>query len=480
MATALATLFRWSMSPILGDRAPFFMFIPSIIVTAWLGGFIDGVATTVLSIVVARVLILKDDSKNFVIPSQSLLFLIYASLGVVISGLVTSINRARIRAETAQNELSAAKEALEAAGRAKDAFLASLSHELRTPLTPVLMTVSALEADPLTPRGIREELGMIHRNIQMEAQLIDDLLDVSRITQGKLSLRFELMDAHVKIENAVEICRSDMNGKRLKLNLDLRAKQHCLRADPGRFQQVVWNLVKNAAKFTPEGGSITVTTSDVDGNRLRIQVVDDGIGIDPEMIPQLFNAFEQGGRETTQQFGGLGLGLAISKAIVDAHGGILTASSEGRGKGACFTIELPDTELKQVSPDALPEAPPNTQCRGVRILLVEDDDASLRVMTRILTKSGHVVTAVQGVAAALKASQGQDFDLLISDLGLPDGSGLDLMNQLRPLKGIALTGYGMEEDVRRSHDAGFLTHLTKPIGAGQLEMAISKLLLLES
>lgn len=242
------------------------------------------------------------------------------------------------------------------------------------------MTVSALEADPNTPREIRRELGMMSRNIQMEAHLIDDLLDISRITEGKMSLEFELMDVHAKIRDSIEICRSDLNGKRLRLKLNLQAKRSWVRADTSRFQQVVWNLIKNAAKFTPEGGSIRVTTTDVAGDRLRIQVMDDGIGIDPEVIPQLFKAFEQGGQETTRRFGGLGLGLAISKAIVDAHGGTLSASSEGKGTGATFTVELPDATLGQDSNCDLSEVKPRAYREGRRILLVEDDPPTLRVL----------------------------------------------------------------------------------------------------
>lgn len=475
-ATGFATLIRWLLNPILGDRAPFFIFIPSIIVTAWFGGFIDGVATTALSMVLARLLIINSDSKNFVIPSQGLLYLIYATLGVIISGLIRTMNQARIQSETARDELRAAKEALESAGKTKDTFLAALSHELRTPLTPVLLMVSAMEADPETPREFRRQLGSIRRNIQLEARLIDDLLDVSRITQGKMSLEFQIMDAHAMIVNAVEICRGDMDGKRLAFHLDLRAGRHCVKADAGRFQQVVWNLVKNAAKFTPEGGSITVTTDDIGGNRLRIQVIDDGIGIEPESLPYLFDAFEQGGRETTRMFGGLGLGLAISKAIVDAHDGTLMASSEGRGKGATFTVELPEATFGQVSRGDLPELGPPSHREGRRILLVEDDAATLRVMTRILTMKGHDVTPTGSVASALEASHGRDFDLLITDVGLPDGTGLDLMSRLRPIKGIVLTGYGMEDDMRKTREAGFSAHLTKPIGAAQLEMAIENLL----
>jgi PAS domain S-box-containing protein len=373
--------------------------------------------------------------------------------------------------ERKQAERSAqeAREAAEAANRAKDAFLAALSHELRTPLTPALIALPALESDPRLPADLRDEVAMIRRNVVMEARLIDDLLDLTRIAQGKMHLHVDAVDSHAKIRNALDICQGEINRKRLRVSLGLHAGRHFVRADPGRLQQVLWNLVSNAVKFTPEGGQIGVTTEDAPGDRLRVRVSDTGIGILPETLPRVFDAFEQGQRE----FGGLGLGLAIAKRLVEAHGGTLTAASEGRGRGAAFTVELADA---MPPPEAAPVPPPGDTAEGgrrpLRILLVEDHRDTLRALARLLRSLGHEPSTAETLASGLEAAAVGDFDLLISDIGLPDGSGCELMSRLSPLPGIALTGFGMDGDVRKTREAGFVTHLTKPVDPRQLEEAI--------
>ena len=373
-------------------------------------------------------------------------------------------------------------EQIAAANRAKDHFLAMLSHELRTPLTPVLTTVHLMEADPALSADQRESLAVIRRNVEMEARLIDDLLDLTRISRGKVELRQEVVDAHAALRAALEISQGDISAKRLEVSLGLWARRHHVWADPARLQQVCWNLVKNAVKFTPEGGRVSLRSSNDDGGgRLRVQVTDTGVGIDPETLPKLFNAFEQGERETTRRFGGLGLGLTISKALVDLHGGTLAAASDGRDKGATFTLELAtaDPVPQAPRPAAANEDPAPRRRRECRILLVDDHDDTLRVLTRLLRGSGYAVRAATSVAAALEAAGGAErFDLLISDIGLPDGSGADVIKQLKArydIRGIAVSGFGMDEDVRRSREAGFDEHLTKPVNFQVLEAAIRRL-----
>jgi PAS domain S-box-containing protein len=234
-----------------------------------------------------------------------------------------------------------ARDEAEAASRAKDQFLAVLSHELRTPLTPVLMSVYTLQADPNLPPKVKTVLEMIQRNIQLEAHLIDDLLDLSRITHNKVELQLADIDIHEVVQNAIDVCRSDIDAKQQKLTVDLVARQHLVRGDAARLQQVFWNLLKNAAKFTPQGGQLSIQTFNFK-QTVRIEVTDSGMGIDKSLLPKIFTPFEQGGGPSfSAQFGGLGLGLAISKATVDAHGGRLMAHSEGKNTGAVFTVELP-------------------------------------------------------------------------------------------------------------------------------------------
>ncbi len=383
-----------------------------------------------------------------------------------------AVDNARLYREARQ-----AREEAEAASRAKDRFLAILSHELRTPLTPVLVEVSAMLDDPATPGSVRPFLEMTRRNVTLEARLIDDLLDLSRIGQGKLWLHREVVDAHRLIRQAVEICRDGAEAAGLRLELALDAAEHHVEADPARLQQVVWNLVKNAVKFTPAGGSIAVRTADR-GGRLAVEVADTGVGIGPEALARVFDAFEQGGDAVTLRFGGLGLGLAIGRSLAEAHDGRLSADSPGPGLGATFTLDLPTVAAPSGVIEVAPTAAEGPRPAGsLRILLVEDDADTRRVMARLLAARGHRVATADGVAAAARSAEGADFDLLVSDLGLPDGSGLDLIRTLRsrgPIAGIALSGHGMDDDLRRSREAGFVEHLTKPVDFRSLEDAIDR------
>jgi two-component system, chemotaxis family, CheB/CheR fusion protein len=388
-----------------------------------------------------------------------------------IFGIITDITE-RKGAEARER---AAREETERASRAKDDFLAVLSHELRTPLTPVLTTVQMMERDAsLTPEQ-RESVEMVRRNVELEARLIDDLLDLTRISRGKLELFFAPTDVHRKVRHVAGICDSDLRSKHVALNLELNAPRHHVRADAARLQQVLWNLLKNAVKFTPQGGSITVRTQEAGSGRIRIEVSDTGCGIAPAVLPGIFDAFVQGGRAVTRRHGGLGLGLAISRKLVEMHGGTLEAFSGGVDKGSTFTLELPVTataareESKPTQP-AGGEAPP-----GRTILLVEDHPDTAKTMKKLLHHSGYQVRTADSVASALRAADAQAFDLLVCDIGLPDGSGLDLMRQLlakRPVTAIALSGYGMEDDVRRSKEAGFVDHLTKPVDVRRLQEVI--------
>jgi hypothetical protein len=379
-----------------------------------------------------------------------------------------------------------ARAELEAANRAKDQFLATLSHELRTPMAPVLLTVSSLQDDARLPEEIRQSLQMIRRNVELEARLIDDLLDLTRISRGKLPLDERTVDAAELLAHARDVCAADAAAKGVNLVLDTAgANGHSLvRGDATRLQQVFWNLLRNAVKFTPPDGTVTARAATDAGGRLVVEVSDTGIGIEPELLPRIFQAFEQGGAQTTKQFGGLGLGLAISKALVELHGGTITAASAGRGQGATFTVTLhtinaPASEVAHPPAEIGMAAAPSSTERPLRILLVEDHADTRRATARLLNGIGHRVTTADCVAGGLEAADtGGPYDLLISDLGLPDGTGLDLIRQLRPrlnIPAIALSGFGMESDIQSSLDAGFDLHLTKPTTLERLESAIREL-----
>jgi PAS domain S-box-containing protein len=379
-------------------------------------------------------------------------------------------------AEQRTEELASAKAVADAANKSKDNFLAVLSHELRTPLTPVLAVIGLLETDTGLSVDQRELVQSLRRNVELEARLIDDLLDVTRITRNKLELQWSVLDAHSKIRNVMAICAEDAAAKGVRVQAELGAAHHHIDGDLARFQQIIWNLLKNAIKFTPASGGIFISTANPRPDRLVISVRDTGVGIDDDAIKSIFDAFEQGGRDVTRRFGGLGLGLAISRALVAMHRGTITASSAGRGHGATFTIELPlSTALETPRHPVVPAGNRPLSCS---ILLVEDHEDTRRMMARLLKGFGCTVETAGSISEALQAAEHQKFNLLISDIGLPDGMGTDLMQQLKlrhGLKGIALSGYGMDEDLAKSTAAGFEVHLIKPVNLQVLEDAVRRI-----
>jgi PAS domain S-box-containing protein len=385
-----------------------------------------------------------------------------------------------------EEEMREAKEQAERASRTKDEFLAALSHELRTPLTPVLMTAEMLRDDSRLPRDARDALAMMKRNIELEARLIDDLLDLTRIAHGKLALRMEPCDVHSLLALALEMVRNEARAKQLAVEVDLQSRQGYVMGDPARLQQVFWNLLKNAVKFTPDFGQVIVRSEQNEG-KFTVEIADTGIGIAPETMEKIFLPFEQAAEvQRERRFGGLGLGLAISKAILDQHGAEIEVKSAGPGLGATFRVALPVTKAAAAPAEIVSRVRAGRAVmhdgkdarNPLRVLLVEDHEATIDVLRRLLTRAGHRVTSATTVAAAMKAAENARFDVVISDLGLPDGTGFELMEDLRSiysLRGIALSGYGMEEDVQRARDAGFAAHLIKPVDFDRLQQAVSEM-----
>jgi PAS domain S-box-containing protein len=380
--------------------------------------------------------------------------------------------------KTAALSLERAKTEAEEANRAKDQFLAMLSHELRTPLTPVLMSIAAMRREANISDSLRNDLEMLQRNIELEALLIDDLLDLTRIAHGKFELHPDATDVHTSLEHALSISNSDLTQKHLHLNKRFEAAHHHSWADSARLQQVFWNLLKNAIKFTPDGGKIDNSTRNDDQHHIIIEFTDTGIGIDSKMQPRIFDAFEQGGSAVTSRFGGLGLGLAISKRVVDLHDGTITVHSEGKDKGTRFVITLNAMETSLLEGPAYLLDFNAVASRPASILLVEDHVDTAHVMRRILESAGYTVSHASRISEARRLVSEEKFDLVVSDVGLPDGTGLELMRELKDtcgLNGIALSGFGTDEDVNASKDAGFAEHLTKPVDWDRLRDAISRL-----
>jgi PAS domain S-box-containing protein len=388
-----------------------------------------------------------------------------------------------IERENVTQQLKRAHDDLLTASRAKDHFLATLSHELRTPLNPVLLLASdAVDNQDLPPR-VRADFNTIRKNVEMEARLIDDLLDLTRIERGKIILEKKLLDPHAVLRDAVAQVREEINQKQINLVLQLKAARHAVFADAVRLQQIFWNLLKNAVKFTPEKGKIMVETSS-DGNRLFVKVSDTGIGITPQEMAGIFNAFSRSENSGANghRFGGLGLGLSISQKLAELHSGKILAASEGRDKGASFTLELPQAAAAEAGRNSPTEgvregASSGGVAKNIRILLVEDHEPTRSTLAGLLVRRRYQVAEAGTVAEARALAVNRSFDLLITDIGLPDGSGYDLMSELgkkNQLRGIALTGYGMEHDVARSEDVGFDAHLTKPVRIQSLEAALEE------
>ena len=404
-----------------------------------------------------------------------------------------------------EEALSRAKEAAELASMEKDQFLAILSHELRTPLTPALAADAVLESDETVPIQARRDLAVIRRNIEVEARLIDDLLDINRIVRGKLELRRQVVDARSLLEHAMQnYCLDAAAKKQIRVSMKITAEQTHVFVDSSRMTQVFWNLLQNACKFTPEGGSIdvrvyndrrqlrspNVSASNGEIDRLSefvVEVHDTGMGISPETLPRIFDAFEQGERSRGQGFGGLGLGLAISRAICELHGGSISAVSVGKGKGATFTVRLQCVKpvLLKETKRRVTKTPDAVVTPSMRILVVEDHYDTAEQFARLLRRAGHEVTCAGSIKEAQThalVTPDKDracvFDVLISDLDLPDGSGRELMRRLAqrcPIRGIAISGHGMKEDVDGSMQAGFSYHITKPVNWPELKSVIEKI-----
>ena len=394
---------------------------------------------------------------------------------------VSELKRAEEMQREAKHAEEEAKRAAEATIHAKDEFLAMLSHELRTPLTPILGGLDTLlESAPEEARAVLE---MMRRNLQLETRLINDLLDLTRIGKGKLSIELKPVDAHEVIRQARESCAANLAHLEQKLALD--AADCVVNADPVRLGQVIRNLLENAGRFTPAGGTVEVRTSNPAPSTLQILCQDNGAGIEFENLGRIFRAFEQCERSVRSGYGGLGLGLAISKALVEAHGGTIRALSAGRGRGAAFEIHLKTIPAGAVSQGAQTPGPtvahhPDSGAKAspLRILLVEDHRDTRQVLARLLTRFGYQVDTANDARTGRERAWSAKFDLVISDIGLPDGSGLDLVQAIharQAVPAIALSGYGAESDRQQSRRAGYSEHLVKPVESARLRETIERL-----
>jgi len=394
---------------------------------------------------------------------------------------VSRIQRDVTERRRQQEELVQARRRAEEANATKDRFLANLSHELRTPLTPIVASVHRLQQRADLPAGVHDSIAMIGRNAELEARLIDDLLDLTRIARGKFELHRQALDYHELLATVVQSSRSELLAKGLTMVTHLDAPEHFGSADGGRLQQVFWNLIRNAIKFTPRGGRVAVSSDNPEPGAFRVSIRDTGKGIGSDLLDRIFEPFVQGDSTAVRAGAGLGLGLSIAKTLVDEHGGTIIASSEGEGRGACFEVRLATTADRPAPhPPRGAAAGAASGARGpVSVLLVEDDLDTAEAMRDLLAEAGFDVRLAGGVAEADVTFRRHPADVLVSDVGLPDGSGLEVLSRLRALRpslpGIVLSGYGMEQDVAASRANGFAEHFIKPVNLDRLIAAIDRL-----
>ena len=393
-------------------------------------------------------------------------------------GTNTSITRIKKLEERLRQQT----EDLTKANQLKDEFLAIVSHELRTPLNPILGWSQLLAAGKLDPEKTAMGIAIIERNAKLQAQLIDDLLDVSRILRGKLNLNQTPLDLKMVVKSALTTVQLAAEAKSIQIKTEFELNIGQVLADAGRLQQIIWNLVSNAIKFTPEGGQVLIKLSKID-TRASIQVQDTGQGIDPEFLPYVFDRFRQAEGGYTRQFGGLGLGLAIVRHLSELHGGTVAVASEGKGKGATFSVKLPlmNTPIaKPIHINSIQQSVQPNRFSGIKILVVDDEVDSLDILTFVLEQEGASVISVASAALALEALNKSTPDLIISDIGMPKTDGYSLISQIRNSKvknipAIALTAYAGEVNQQLSLEAGFNRHLAKPINIPELITIITEL-----
>jgi PAS domain S-box-containing protein len=386
----------------------------------------------------------------------------------------------------------AARAEAERANGLKDDFVATLSHELRTPLHAILGWTQILQAKTGSPEVLAQGLRVIERNARAQSQMISDLLDMSRIISGKMRLEVQPVDLAAVVESATEAVRLAAEAKGIQIEQAIEQDDGVITGDPDRLRQVVWNLLSNAIKFTPSGGAVRVELSRR-SDRVEIRVSDTGQGFDPSFAPYLFDRFRQADPSITRRSGGLGLGLAIVKQFVELHGGTVTATSLGEGKGAAFVITLPLAALHEPADDAVaarrPAAGPkeaDRDCetlRGVRVLIVDDQDDARDLLDRVFVDCGAEVIKTGSAAEALEAVRRRPPDLLVSDLGMPGEDGYELMRRLRALPperggrvpAAAVSALARPEDRQRALDAGYQVHVAKPVEAAELIGVVAKL-----
>jgi CheY-like chemotaxis protein/two-component sensor histidine kinase len=382
---------------------------------------------------------------------------------------------------------STARTEAEESNRLKDEFLATVSHELRTPLTAILGWSRMLEAGSINDSMAARAIETIRRNAVSQSQIIDDILDVSRVITGKLYLDLHPIDLTPVIEAAVNVVRPTAEAKGIRIETEFESQPTVITGDANRLQQIVWNLLSNAIKFTPSGGSVCLSVHEID-TQVEVRVSDTGQGISRDFLPFVFDRFRQADSTSTRHHGGLGLGLAIARHLVEIHGGTIMAESPGEGKGATFSVRLPSVESDPSSSKSASAGEEtrdsfefNSRLEGIHVLLVEDDLDTLDLLSAALKHQRATVTAVSSAAAALASIHTSTPDIVVSDIAMPGQDGYQLLEKIqamgldddRQIPVVAITAYAKEEDRQKALSSGFQSYLAKPIELSELVSAVA-------
>jgi signal transduction histidine kinase/ActR/RegA family two-component response regulator len=478
--------------PGMRERLPFFFFWPVAFGASWLAGLGPGLVATVLS--AAAVVVLHRDVGS--LPAAPLdtgyIVAVFCFIGAVGAVVARWREQAVAEAERARQEAEAAKQAAETANRAKDNFLATISHELRAPLSPILTWSRMLREHRLSLEQTQRAVEVIERNALLQAALVEDLLDLSRIAEGKLTLEVRPVVLADVVGHAIETVRAAADAKNIRLQVVLDTSLAPIPGDPNRLQQVLWNLLSNAVKFTPNGGRVHVVLERVNSH-VEIAVSDTGLGIPPDQLPHLFERFWQGDASTARTQKGLGLGLAIVRHLVELHGGTIVAESPGAGQGSTFTVKLPVVPVARTAGEAVRRHPVprvdgkvasvgSARLDGIRVLVVDDEPDTNEVVRALLDRCGAEVRAAGSTAQALEKLDHWTPHVIVTDIGMPGDDGYALVAAVRGKPGpvgrvpvIALTAYAGVEDRVRLLAAGFQLHVARPADPGELTTAIASL-----
>lgn len=493
VAVSIAAIVRMICHSVFNETIPYTPFYPAIVVSTMYGRLPGGLLATTMGAFAASFWLSPFGQPLIQEPTDLIGLILFLAVSGLVVALCEAMRRAQQIAETALEEQrravtreSAARIQAEEANRLKDQFLASASHELRTPLQAILGWTQLMAQSDVGTEDRAKGLEIIERNARVQSRLIEDMLDMSRMVAGKMRLSPRVVDPKPIIEAAIQTVAIAAQARQISIAQRYEKDDLQLWADPDRFQQIIWNLLSNSIKFSPHWSTVQVTVRSKE-RVLEIEVCDEGQGVDAEFLPFLFERFRQADMECSRRHDGLGLGLSIVKQLVELHGGTITASSAGIGKGLRMLLTLPivDELVAPPSADRTPAAESISRDQalcGVRVLVVEDDPPTCELVARTLRERHCEVVAVTSVDRALSALDDFEPDVIVSDIAMPVRDGYELLRQLRTQGGsrrripaLALTALSSEEDRRHAFEAGYRMHLTKPVDSSALSDAVAEL-----